>query len=262
MPQIVVTTPYDPPAELIERSRKTAEELGAAWVARRGMSLSKLESRYAPEHLVVVGHQGIQWHTGGAGGKPFFFHPGLSVVRIKRLMDGQKDAMLTVCRFEPGDEVLDCTAGLASDSIVFSYAGNGASTVTALESRFPLYYVVSEGLRSYTAELPPVTEAMRRIRTVHADHLAYLAALPDRSVDIVYFDPMFREPVHTSSGISPLRALADERTLSQEAVHQARRVARKCVVLKELRDSEEFERLGFSLDPRSQSKIAYGVIRT
>nr|WP_274365315.1 MULTISPECIES: class I SAM-dependent methyltransferase [unclassified Paenibacillus] len=259
---MVVTTPYDPPPELIERSRKAAAELGGQWVARRGMSLSKLESRYAPEHLVVVGQEGIQWHTGGAGGKPFFFHPGLSVVRIKRMMDGQKDAMLAACRFEPGDAVLDCTAGLASDSIVFSYAGAGRSEVTALESRFPLYYVVSAGLRSYTAELEPITEAMRRIRAVHADHLAYLAALPDRSADIVYFDPMFRDPVHASSGISPLRALADERTLSHEAVREACRVARKCVVLKELRDSGEFERLGFSVDSRSQSKIAYGVILT
>lgn len=224
------------------------------------MSLPKIQSRYSPEHLVVVGNDGIHWHAGGAGNQPFFFHPGLSVVRIKRMMDGQKDAMLTACGFQPGDEVLDCTAGLASDCIVFSYAGEGLSTVTAIESQFPVYYVVSEGLQTYTADIEAVTAAMRRIRILHKDHISYLTELPDRSVDIVYFDPMFREPVRTSSGISPLRALADERILTEATVQEAKRVARKCVVLKELRDSGEFERLGFAADPRSQSKIAYGVM--
>ncbi|WP_233531086.1 class I SAM-dependent methyltransferase [Paenibacillus alkalitolerans] len=261
MAAIVVTTPYRPSEQLERRSREVARDLGAQWVERRGMSLPKLQSRYLPEHLVVVGSDGIHWHAGGAGFQPFFFHPGLSVVRIKRLMDGQRDAMLEACGFEPGDEVLDCTAGLASDSIVFSYAGQGHSAVTALESRFPLYYVVSRGLQTYDADLPALNDAMRRIRSVHADHAAYMSALPDRSVDIVYFDPMFREPVRASSGISPLRFLADERTVSHTSVREAVRIARKCVVLKELRESGEFERLGFEPDTRNQSKIAYGVIR-
>ena len=103
--------------------------------------------------------------------------------------------------------------------------------------------------------------ALRRIRAVRADHAAYLAAMPDKSVDIVYFDPMFRLPIAESSGLEPLRNVANPAALSEAAVREARRVARRIVVLKENRDSGEFERLGFEwVKPKKTSKIAYGVI--
>jgi 16S rRNA (guanine1516-N2)-methyltransferase len=72
---------------------------------------------------------------------------------------------------------------------------------------------------------------------------------------------MFRDPLHSSTGISPLRSFANERMVTAESVDEAKRVARKCVVLKEQRDSGEFERLGFTKDPRIHAKVAYGVIR-
>jgi hypothetical protein len=84
--------------------------------------------------------------------------------------------------------------------------------------------------------------------------------LPDRSVDIVYFDPMFRRPVLSSSALRPLRSQAEERPLSEAAVREAVRVARRRVVLKDHRDSGEFERLGFVRRRVSSSKVAYGVI--
>lgn len=67
--------------------------------------------------------------------------------------------------------------------------------------------------------------------------------------------------MHESSGIAVLRRFAYEAQLSEAAVREACRVARRVVVLKELRGNDQFTRLGFVCDSRRNSKIAYGVIR-
>ena len=103
-----------------------------------------------------------------------------------------------------------------------------------------------------------MNEALRRITLQCMDHKSWLTSQPDKSIDIVYFDPMFRQPLHDSSSMQPLRSLANREALDMESVHQAIRVARKSVVLKEHRDSEEFNRLGF--ERKHMNKIAYGVI--
>ena len=95
---------------------------------------------------------------------------------------------------------------------------------------------------------------MRRIEVRHSHHLDYLKSLPDQSVDIVYFDPMFREPITDSASINPLRHYANGEPLDAESVREAIRVARKTVVMKEARSSGEFERLGFALPERENPK--------
>ncbi|MGZ4112572.1 MAG: class I SAM-dependent methyltransferase, partial [Tumebacillaceae bacterium] len=87
-----------------------------------------------------------------------------------------------------------------------------------------------------------------------------LRAQPDRSVDVIYFDPMFRRTVQKSDAIEPLRLLGDDSPLSLEAVEEAKRVARRCIVLKERWYSQEFERLGFRLPRKSSGSTNYGVI--
>ena len=83
----------------------------------------------------------------------------------------------------------------------------------------------------------------------------------DDSFDAVYFDPMFRHPFMESAGIHPLRFLADPRPVSAEAIREARRVARRRVVLKESSKSGEFARLGFSAFVGGKySHVRYGVI--
>ena len=58
---------------------------------------------------------------------------------------------------------------------------------------------------------------------------------------------MFRQTVNRSSGLQPLKKLANPRPLDRESVREAVRVARKRVVLKERLMSGEFERLGFQV---------------
>jgi len=257
--KVVVTTTYDPSAEAATDASRVAEELRSPFVPRGRSSLNKLRARLPGTAIVVVGAATLEWHPED-GGPPFFFHPGMSLVRAKRLAEGGRDSMLDACRFEPGDAVVDCTAGLGADAIVFSFAGGGRSRVVAVESERPLHFVVARGLKTYETGWPPFDEALRRIETVRADHTAYLRSLPDRSVDIVYFDPMFESPVHASQGLSPLRSFANSRPLAEEAVREARRVARKAVVLKERGGADVWERLGFAAPPKSRTQVAYGVM--
>jgi 16S rRNA G966 N2-methylase RsmD len=256
---MMVTTAYAPTADIVHRAKQLAGESGLYYVRRGHATLPRLSARYGADEWLIVGKDGIRYvRTGNA---PVFFHPSTAYLRIQRLLKGESDPMLAASGAASGDQVLDCTAGLASDAIVFASRVGPEGGVTALESRLPIYLVVREGLSDYVSDLPELQAALPRIRMKHADHLDFLREQADDCFDIVYFDPMFRIPVHESKAIEPLRHVSDARPIRQEAVSEAVRVARKCVVLKEHRDSGEFARLGFEQVYPTSNKIAYGVIR-
>jgi 16S rRNA (guanine1516-N2)-methyltransferase len=256
----MITTTYKPAARLEAQALDFCDQLNGSYVPRAGASIAKLRQRFGHVPIVVVGTKGIEWHDRDLA-EPFFFHPGMSLVRAKRLAEGGRDVMLSAADFVPGDSVLDCTAGLCADSIVFSFAGGPATRVTALESQLPLYFIVRNGLQTYVSDWEAFSEAMRRVELIHQDHMSYLRGLPDRSVDIVYFDPMFRIPENASSGLSSLRLLANGASLAEDVIAEARRVARKSIVLKERGRAEEFERFGFDVVSKPNASVAYGVIR-
>jgi len=96
---------------------------------------------------------------------------------------------------------------------------------------------------------------------INADHNQFLAQQASNSFDVVYFDPMFRQPLMSSQPLSPLRNLADPRPLSLDTIEEACRVARTRVVVKERSDGEEFRRLGIeTILSTAGHKLAYGVI--
>lgn len=255
---MIITTGFDPIPEIVQRARALAEHTGTKFIPRGKLSVRRLVERYGDEDILVILQEAVRLITPGT--PPMEFHPSMGFVRAKRILKGEPDAMLEAARMEPGDSVLDCTAGLGSDSLLFAVLGGEGSTVTALESSLPLYALLSEGMKHYTSGQAKVNEALRRIRVVHSEHLEYLRGLPDKSVDIVYFDPMFRVPLMDSSAISPLRQFANTSALSEETVAEALRVARKTVLLKEKALSGEFNRLGFTELLRGSAKISYGVI--
>lgn len=257
---MIVTTTERPDEETIRHANRIAEELGCASVPRRRDTIRGLMRARpdAADGVLVAGPDGLRFIAPDE--PPLFYHPSMAYIRAKRLREGGYDAMANAAGAQPGDAVLDCTAGLGSDALVFSVAVGAQGRVTALEASPVLHLIVREGMRAYKTELPDIDEAMRRIEHVKAEHLAYLRDLPDRSFDIVYFDPMFSKPVMESASLLPLRAMAEDSPLTEEAVREARRVARKSVVLKEHRDSKEFERLGFTRPRRTANAVAYGVI--
>lgn len=255
---MIITTGFDPIPEIVQRAEGLAEHTGTIFAPRGRMSLKKLGERYGDEEILVVLQEAVRLITPGM--PPMEFHPSMGFVRAKRVLKGESDPILEAAGMQPGDSVLDCTAGLGSDSLLFAVHGGAASQVTALESSLPLYALLREGMSRYTSGQIKVNEALRRIRVVHSEHLQHLRALPDRSIDIVYFDPMFRVPLMDSAAISPLRQFANTAALSAASVAEAVRVARKTVLLKEKALSGEFARLGFTELLRGSAKISYGVI--
>ncbi len=255
---MIVTTSQRPSGPTVERAFRLSAELGAAYVPRGTRTIRALQAAAKDAETLVVGPRDIR--LTGAGDQPFYFHPSMALVRIKALLAGGRDSMLEVSGVKAGDTVIDCTAGLCSDSIVFSFAAGETGKVVALEAVQTVHVIVREGLGTYESGLPEADRAMRAIEAVLAGYEERLPLLPDDSADVVYFDPMFEKPVASSSSIGPLRALAAHGPLTEDAVREAVRVARRKVVLKDHRGSGRFERLGFRLAKSSSSAVAYGVI--
>lgn len=223
------------------------------------MTLAQLRERYGDEDILLFAKGRVEFHRGAQ--PPLFFHPSMSMIRVKRMRSGEEDPLVRLAGIRPGDRIIDCTAGLGSDAIVFSYAAGEQGSVTALESAAVPCYLLKQGLAAYESNVPGLEAAMRRIEVLCCDHLSYLQALDAGSADVIYFDPMFRKPIRESSSIRAIRGLADDRALSERTIAAARRAARRAVILKEHRDSGEFARLGFEEIHRSSNKTAYGVIR-
>mmetsp|Transcript_51321 Transcript_51321/g.109659 ORF Transcript_51321/g.109659 Transcript_51321/m.109659 type:complete len:96 (-) Transcript_51321:81-368(-) len=78
--------------------------------------------------------------------------------------------------------------------------------------------------------------------------------MPANSADVVYFDPMFRNAAKSAAGFDVLRGLAFPGALSNEALVEARRVARRSVVVMDQRGGHELERLGMGVVYEGQRK--------
>ena len=116
-------------------------------------------------------------------------------------------------------------------------------------------------MKNFSEDSPHILSAMRRVEVINADCADFLKTCADKSFDAVYFDPMFRRPVKSSSGLNPIRPLADNRPLTEEIIREACRVAKCRVVMKEHSGSAEFSRLGFKVaDGGKYSSVAFGVI--
>ena len=254
----IVTTDRKCHKESLELAAEMAAKLGLQQVPRQKESVAELMERYQADAVLVALQKELRLHT-EAG--ELFFHPNMSQLRLKNLRLGEKDHMTEAMGLQEGMSVLDCTLGFGADAIVASFGVGESGSVTGLEVSPLIAAVTGYGLQHFLPGNYPLYAAMRRIKVVNEDYLDYLRQQPDNSVDVVYFDPMFRKPLTASSSISPLRGVADHRPLSEDAVAEACRVARLRVVMKEASGSGEFARLGFHrLVGGKYSKVHYGVI--
>ena len=239
-------------------AERTAAALSIPNVPRGNDSLEEMRAAYGVD-AVLVARRGLLTLVTAEG--ELFFHPGMAHLRIKNLLLGHGDHLVSALGLTEGMSVLDCTLGTGADAIVESFAVGASGAVTALESNALIVAVIADGLAHATGDNYDMHAAMRRITVHHADALAYLRAQETAGFDVVYFDPMFRRPLHESAGMNALRVLADMRALTEETIAEACRVARRRVVMKERRESAEFARLGFdTLTGGKYSRIAYGVM--
>ncbi|NLV16167.1 MAG: class I SAM-dependent methyltransferase [Syntrophomonadaceae bacterium] len=231
---------------------------GIPYSPRQDRSLARVMEDEKVSRVVVWEREGPILY---GGEEKFFYHPSMGKNRVSRLRRGESDPLVQALDLAPGLEVLDCTLGLGADALVISYVVGSAGRVMGTESSPLVAAIVRWGIKKYVKGPVWLQEALDRIEIHTGDHFEILRSQPSQSFDIVYFDPMFRNPIAVCSGISPLRPLANPEPLMVEAVQEARRVARRRVVLKERYQSQEFQRLGFEqVQMSKKSEIAYGIM--
>jgi Putative SAM-dependent methyltransferase len=254
---MIVTTAGKNAERIQNRAEKVAVLLNGLFIDRGRHSIHSIIDRYKDD-VLMIGIDKISFHPKD-GSSPFFFHPNSSMFRVKQLIRGEKDSFIEASNLKQGSSLLDCTLGLGSDSIVASLVTGEEGKVTGLESSKAISFVVKSGLQVWESQINEMNEAMRRIEVINKDHLEYLKLAADNSYEVVYFDPMFESTIQ-SPGIQGLKGSADYRTLSQDAINEALRVASQRVVLKDNRTSSKFKEFGFTVIKRSAGFL-YGYIQ-
>ncbi len=258
MKYFAVTTSLRENENLTTKAKKISHLLNAPFFHRRNQGIQDMIESNDMLGILVVCSSKITFISHGG---EFFYHPGIAKLRIKEIKNGKTDQMIKAMDLKHGDSLLDCTLGLGSDALIASYF-TGSGNIIGLEKSTIIGLIVSEGMKSYVDNSDPdLMGAMRKIKVISTDHRDYIKTLPDNSVDIVYFDPMFRAPNKKSCSINTLRPLADYAPLSQETIKDAFRVARKRVVIKESSTGTELSRLGIrTVSGGKHSSIAYGIL--
>jgi hypothetical protein len=230
-------------------------------VPRAGLSVARLARDHNVAGVVVI-EADRTLYVEPATDLEYFFHPNLAAVRIRNVESGKGDHMIEAMGLQRGDHVLDCTLGRAADAIICAWRVGEEGRVVGIEKVPVIAYLTAEGLRSGQFVGKRFTRIMRRVEALCADYNEYLPTCPDKSFDVVYFDPIFHEPVRQSKNMESLRALADAATPGPEALRQALRVARRCVVIKQRRGTPLWEQLGIrEIYGGKHARVEYGVVR-
>jgi 16S rRNA G966 N2-methylase RsmD len=254
-----VTTAGRTNEEMIDRAKEIAKFLHCDYVHRKKRSISYLTNLHHQD-CIVVGHERLELYAKN-GHAPFFFHPNSASFRIKRMIRGESDPFLEAARIEKGMSILDCTLGMASDSIVASHAIGKSGKVIGLEANEYVAFLIKEGLAVWNSPIMEMDAAMKRIEVVNTNFKTFLASMDSNSFDCVYFDPMFEEAITSSNGIQPLRKWAEYTSITEEVLFHAKRVAKERIILKAHFRTPLFEQFGFDVIKRPSSKFHYGVIK-
>jgi hypothetical protein len=278
--RIAVTTARRPTALERAAARAAAARHSLPFAPREEASLAAVaRAAQADALLVLSDRRAAIW----MGSELQAWQPGMGELRLRRLLAGEaacrptRDGFLEAAQLRPGDEVLDATLGLGGDALVAAGAVGPTGRVLGIEISPALAALVTEGLRRHGrgqvrgigaggigGRAPDVevgeagglscaggaaagaAAAAARIEVVAGDACEVLRELPDRSFDVVAFDPMFRHGREGTPVFALVRRLADPRPLPPEALAHARRVARRAVVVKDGVPGWDLARLGLA----------------
>lgn len=255
---MIITTAGRTNDEMILEAISIASELEGKFIERKKRSVQTLQ-QIEEDDCIVVGKEKLELYPFGEK-DPFFFHPNSAMFRIKRLLKGDHDPFLDAACLKQGHTFLDCTLGLASDSIVASFAVGKEGKVTGIEGNPYLAYMVKKGLQTWKSGILLMDQAMERIEVNNALSLSFLKSLPDASYDCVYLDPMFEERIIESDGIQALSRFAVYEEVTREWIEEAIRVANERIVIKDHVRSTRFNTFNFSVNKRKTAKFHFGVI--
>lgn len=231
-PRVVVSTATKPSPELEGRARALAGELGCPYAPRRNVTVAQVGRDVGASRLLLVENDRLRLKD-TATGTEFFFHPNLGLVRGLNIVRGERDLFAEATGLGPGDGLLDCTLGFASEATLGAYLVGESGRVVGLESVPELAAVTRDGLARFPLPTDVLRAAMRRVHIVTADYRDYLARCEPGAFDVVYFDPFFGERLSGSeNSVSPLFHFGNPAPLDASSVRLARRVARRRVVIK------------------------------
>lgn len=254
----VITTAGRPDASSALLAETAQAALGFTIVPRHKRSIIRLQQEYTAD-VLVAGKNRFELFKIGMD-KPFFFHPNSAAFRLKRLLKGENDPLVDASDLKMGDTFLDCTLGLASDSIIASYILGDSGKCVGIEFDPAVAFITKYGLQHYSTESDALLQAMLNIDVVQSDAVDYLKMQQTASVDVVYVDPMFHTPIEESSNFTPLRQAGVHADLTKEWVDEAYRVCRKRVVVKAHYDSSIFEEFQFIRQERPNTKFHFGYL--
>ena len=256
--RIAVTTPLQPTAAEHAAAGAAAARWGLPYALRGHGPLEEIQRGAGADALLVLSARDARLVIGGSAR---VWSPGMGALRAKRVaaqlavarprVPTDRDPFFEAADIRPGDAVLDCTLGLGADALVAAVAAGEGGRVVGLEGSLALAAWVGEGLAR--SPLP----GAGRIEVRAGDHAALLAAMPERSFDVVCFDPMFRHARAEPGGFDVVRALADGRPLERETLERARRVARRWVLVKDGAPGWDLARLGLTPLPSARGAHRY-----
>ena len=241
-----------------ELASVASRELGYSIVERKKRSVLRMQQEYEAD-VLVAGKDRYELFREGME-QPLFFHPNSAAFRLKRLEKGETDPLIEASGIVEGNTFLDCTLGLASDSIIASYIIGDSGKCLGLEADPTVAFLTKTGLRKFPASTEALESAMQRIEVIHTEAIEFLVNQPDGSWDVVYIDPMFHEPIEESTNFKPLRQAGVHTTLTSEWVDEALRVCRRRVVVKERFDSAIFDQFTMQRKIRPNTKFHFGYL--
>ena len=254
----IVTTAGRPTDVTIGLAKAAAVLLQLPYIHRNKRTVKQLQQEYQCDVLVAAKSR---WEYYGVNtDEPFFFHPSSAMFRLKRVAREERDPLLEVCQLKEGDSFLDCTLGYASDSLLAAFAIGETGTISGCEANPILAFILDEAFHKGRTVHSEFQSLMKRITVIPSDAVSHLKQLDDDSVDVIYMDPMFDVSLSESVNISPLRVLGKQDALTAEWVNEAKRVARKRIVLKAHFRSPWFEQFDFQQIQRPNTKFHYGFI--
>ncbi|KMK77298.1 class I SAM-dependent methyltransferase [Alkalihalobacillus pseudalcaliphilus] len=257
---MIVTTVRKRAQDLEPKAIQLANDLNFIYVKRQGHSVESL-MKQEKQDIIVVGIDKIEYFPSSLQSS-FFYHPNSAFVRIKQIENNQTEPLKEVTKLQQGMSFLDCTMGLGADSLVAQYLVGESGKVVGLEENKVIATLVRVGMQSWDDGRSDLLELMKRIQVIHGHHLDYLSRLPENSVDVVYFDPMFEQAILNSKGIAGIRSLAHYETISPEAIALAKKVAKHRVVLKDHWQSSRFEQFEFNVQKRKHAAFHYGYLKS
>jgi 16S rRNA (guanine1516-N2)-methyltransferase len=173
---------------------------------------------------------------------------GLAALRIDGIDKGRtEDPLQRLGALAPGERVLDATLGFGQDARVAARLVGPTGGVVGLESSLPLAVLAEATLARERSERSAAIEVL------HQECGDFLAGTAAGTFDVVLFDPMFGRALASQPGFELLRRHANPGPLTPQMLADARRVARRLVLVKSARYTPALKALGLRPERASRS---------